>query len=176
MADRGHGRRLHLQAFGLRWLMLVCVWWVLVTDLQGLGFGLAVAAAAAGVSLWLSPPARHCPRPLRLPAFAGFFLYQSLLAGWDVARRTLHPALPLQPEILHLRLALPVGAPTWWLMLTTTLLPGTLSVRLHRHQVLEVHCLDARQDVRGSVRETERRIARLFGLDALRKVEEERPA
>ncbi|AHE97023.1 cation transporter [Thioalkalivibrio paradoxus ARh 1] len=103
-------------------------------------------------------------RVLRFPGFAAFFLWQSLLAGWDVARRTLDPKLPLQPEILHLPLALPAGAPTWWLMLTISLLPGTLSVRLHQQRVLEVHCLDSRLDVAGSVRETECQIARLYGL------------
>jgi multicomponent Na+:H+ antiporter subunit E len=49
-------------------------------------------------------------------------------------------------------------------MLVISLLPGTLSVRLHQDRTLEVHCLDSRLDVPGSVRETELQIAQLFGL------------
>jgi multicomponent Na+:H+ antiporter subunit E len=72
--------------------------------------------------------------------------------------------MPLNPDILRLPLILPPGAPTWWLMLTITLLPGTLSVRLHTDRVLEVHCLDADAGIAASVRRTERQLAELFGL------------
>lgn len=152
------------RAFGFRMGLLLVLWWVLSGSADAWWFGLPLAAVAAGFSLWFTPPTRFMLRPLRFPAFAAFFLWQSLLAGWDVTRRTLHPRLPLHPEILHLAVNLPPGAPTWWLMLTITLLPGTLSVRLHNRQILEVHCLDSRLDVAASVRDTEVQIARLYGL------------
>ena len=129
-----------------------------------MAFGAVVATVATALSVWLTPPAVHLLRLERLPRFVFFFLWQSLLAGWDVARRTLHPALPLHPEILEVRVHVPAGAPTWWLMLIITLLPGTLSVRLQHPSRLEVHCLDARQPVADSILETERQILRLFGL------------
>ncbi|AGA31812.1 cation antiporter [Thioalkalivibrio nitratireducens DSM 14787] len=158
------GRIRRVSAFLLRVGFLLVIWWILTGSGSDWWFGFPLALAAAALSLWLTPPATYRLRPLRFPGFAVFFLWQSLLAGWDVARRTLDPKLPLQPDVLQLPLGLPAGAPTWWLMLTISLLPGTLSVRLHQQRVLEVHCLDARLDVAGSVRDTECQIARLYGL------------
>jgi multicomponent Na+:H+ antiporter subunit E len=155
-----------IRAYGLRLALLLAIWWVLSGSASDWWFGLPLAAATAALSLWLTPPAKFRLRPARFPGFAAYFLWQSLLAGWDVARRTLDPRLPLHPEILHLALVLPPGAPTWWLMLTISLLPGTLSVRLHENQILEVHCLDSRLDVADSVRGTEIQIARLYGIAA----------
>lgn len=168
MATQRHavGRRAWVAAYALRLGLLLIVWWILSGSTDDWWFGLPLAAIAAAVSLWLTPPAASVLRPLRMPAFAAFFLWQSLLAGWDVALRTLSPALPLRPEILRLPVGLPPGAPTWWLMLTISLLPGTLSVRLHQDRSLEVHCLDASLDVEGSIRELEAHIAGLFGLGA----------
>ncbi len=160
---QGVERSSRLGSYVLRVVILLVVWWILSGSHSDWWFGVPLAIAAAAASVWLTPPARFLLRPHQIPQFAGFFLWQSLLAGWDVARRTMSPALPLQPEILRLPMALPPGAPTWWLMLTISLLPGTLSVRLDPDRVLEVHCLDARLDVAGSVRETEARLARLFG-------------
>ena len=166
MTERRHAvnRLSWFSAYALRLALLLGVWWILSGSTGDWWFGLPLAVAAAAVSLWLTPPARFRLRLHRMPLFAGFFLWQSLLAGWDVARRTLSPALPLRPEILHLPVVLPEGAPTWWLMLVISLLPGTLSVRLGQNRTLEVHCLDSRIDVPGSVRDTELQIARLFGL------------
>jgi multicomponent Na+:H+ antiporter subunit E len=167
MAQQRHagGSLAWVSAYALRLALLLGVWWILTGSTGDWWFGLPLAVVAAAVSLWLTPPGRFRLRVLRMPAFAAYFLWQSLLAGWDVARRTLSPALPLHPEIVHLPLTLPPGAPTWWLMLIISLLPGTLSVRLHDDRTLEVHCLDSRLDVPGSVRETEEQIAGLFGLD-----------
>jgi multicomponent Na+:H+ antiporter subunit E len=166
MAERGKAvwNAPRVRAYGFRLGLLLILWWILSGSNNAWWFGFPLAAAAAGFSLWLTPPARFALRMVRFPAFTAFFLWQSLLAGWDVARRTLHPRLPLHPEILHVALNLPPGAPTWWLMLTISLLPGTLSVRLHGERILEVHCLDSRLDVAGSVRDTELQIARLYGL------------
>jgi multicomponent Na+:H+ antiporter subunit E len=158
------GGRSRIRAYLLRLVLLLLVWWILSGSATDWWFGFPLAAVAAAVSLWLTPPSVHRLRLHRIPVFAAFFLWQSLLAGWDVARRTLSPRLPLRPEVLSVSLHLPAGAPTWWLMLTVSLLPGTLSMRLHPQHILELHCLDARLDVAGHIRETEIQIGRLFGL------------
>ncbi len=144
--------------------ILLVIWWILTDGTGAWWFGLPLATVATVTSVWLTPPARYRLRLTRIPGFALYFLQQSLLAGWDVARRIVAPRMPLNPEILRLPLILPSGAPTWWLMLTITLLPGTLSVRLHTDRVLEVHCLDADAGIAASVRRTERQLAELFGL------------
>ncbi|HRP23831.1 Na+/H+ antiporter subunit E [Thauera sp.] len=152
-----------LQAFSFRALALLLLWWMLSGG-AGWLFGTAAAALAAALSLRLTPPAAHRLRARRLPAFVAFFLLQSLRAGWDVARRTLHPALPLDPGLLSVAPRLPEGAPGWWLMLVISLLPGTLSVQ-RRGSSLEIHCLDAGLDVESDVRHAEAQIARLFGIE-----------
>jgi multicomponent Na+:H+ antiporter subunit E len=149
-------------AYAIRAALLLVLWWAFTEATGGWSFGVPLAALAAAVSLWLTPPARHVPRLRRLPAFAAYFLLQSLRAGWDVARRTLHPRLPLRPGLLRLPARLPDGAPTWWLMITLSLLPGTLSVRLDG-RTLEVHCLDAGSDAAADVHAAQIQLAALFG-------------
>jgi multicomponent Na+:H+ antiporter subunit E len=150
------------RAYAIRVVLLLVLWWALTEASGGWSIGVPLAALAAAVSLWLTPPARHVLRLRHVPAFAGYFLLQSLRAGWDVARRTLHPRLPLRPGLLRLPVRLPDGAPTWWLMITISLLPGTLSVRLDG-RALEVHCLDAGRDAAADMHAAQLRLAALFG-------------
>lgn len=152
-----------LRAGALRLALLAACWWVLSEGEGSWAFGLPVVIGITLLSLRLHPAADFRINPLQLPPFLIFFLGQSLRAGWDVARRTLHPAMPLQPAIICLPLSLPPGAPTWLLLITLNLLPGTLGVRLdrRRHQ-LELHCLDARLDIRADVAQAEARLSRLF--------------
>jgi multicomponent Na+:H+ antiporter subunit E len=161
--DRTTVTMLRLRAYVLRALGFAGVWWTLTEGDGGWGFGLVLALIVAALSLIHMPPARHLPRIQRVPGFLAYFLLQSLRAGWDVARRTLRPELPLQPGLLRLPMRLPTGAPTWWMMIVISLLPGTLSVQL-QDAVLELHCLALGDDVVADVREAEDRLARLFGL------------
>lgn len=161
--DRTTARTVRLHAYVLRVLVFAAVWWTLTEGDGGWGFGLPLALLVAALSLVHTPPATHLPRVHRMPAFFAYFMLQSLRAGWDVARRTLHPELPLQPDLLRVPLRLPTGAPTWWLMIVISLLPGTLSVHL-KDAVLELHCLGVAGNVVADVREAETRLARLFGL------------
>ncbi len=147
----------------IRAALLLLLWWSLTEGDGGWWFGLPLTLLVVVISLWLSPPGRYTIRPLQAAGFGVYFIAQSLRAGLDVAGRILHPRLPLQPEIITLRLELPPGAPCWLLMTTLSLLPGTLCVRLQDQQ-LSLHCLDTRMDVVASVRIVEQRIARVFGL------------
>jgi multicomponent Na+:H+ antiporter subunit E len=153
-------------AFALRCAGLLGTWWGLTEGSGGWAEGAVAAVLVAFISLRLTPPSDHVPRPWRLPSFVLYFSWQSLRAGFRVAQMTLSPRLPLQPGLLAIPLALPPGAPTWWLMLTVTLLPGTSSVELEAG-VLEVHCLDRHSGVLADVREAERQVARLFGCGPL---------
>lgn len=150
-----------LTALCLRATLLSGLWWLLSEGDGGWYIGAPLVAVVSLVSLWLTPPAVNRLRVLHLPGFAAWFIMQSLRAGWDVARRTLSPGLPLAPAILDIELKLPPGAPRWWLMITVSLLPGTLSVRLDGDR-LELHCLDHTQPVERELRSTEARIAALF--------------
>ena len=148
-------------AFAIRSLGLAALWWVL-TEGEAWAVGSLLALLIAGISLLHTPPSEHRLAIRRIPGFAVFFLTQSLSAGVDVARRTLDRSLPLHPAMMRVPLRLPAGAPTWWLMLVISLLPGTLSVRLGG-RTLELHCLDEHLDVIADLRRAETEIGRLFG-------------
>ncbi|XKH60036.1 Na+/H+ antiporter subunit E [Halomonas sediminis] len=147
-----------------RSIALFAVWWVLTLgDASGLGVGVVVAVLVAGLSLRLFPPSGYRLRPLGLLLFSGYFLSRSVVAGLDVARRVLSPALPVNPGEISLILGLPKGSPRWLLANTLSLMPGTLSVLLEGNR-LTLHCLDTTVPVEQDVRETEKQVARVFGL------------
>jgi len=130
-----------------RWLVFFCLWMVL----EGVGtvdlvVGAATAAAAAWVSLLLLPPAARRLRPLALARLVARFLRQSVLAGADVARRALDPALPLRPGFVRCPLRLAPGPARSAFCAYSSLLPGTL-VAGSEARALSLHCLDVGQDV-----------------------------
>ncbi len=148
----------------LRGAALLVVWWALTLgETSALGFGLGVTALVAWLSVRLFPPSGYHLRPLGLMLFLGYFLSRSVVAGLDVTRRLLSPALPVHPGEITLTLYLPEGSPRWLLANTLSLMPGTLSALLEGDQ-LTLHCLDTREPVEQDVRETERQVARVFGL------------
>jgi multicomponent Na+:H+ antiporter subunit E len=144
--------------------MLFTVWWVLTLgDVDGLVFGAVVTALASVYSMRLFPPSSYRVRPLGLLAFVGYFTSRSVVAGLDVARRLLSPALPVEPGEIPVTLSLPPGSPRWLLANTLSLMPGTLSVLLEEDQLI-LHCLDTSAPVIEDVRATERQVARMFGI------------
>jgi len=150
-----------------RWTpLLLALWWVLSDGApSGWFFGLIAVAIAVGTVLVTAPlsPAdqQETLRWTAVPAFAWFFMGRSLLAGLDVARRTLSPALPLAPSIVRVTTALSTPRARVFLMATLCLLPGSLGVDLDEN-ILTLHVLDARDDFEGDVRTAERFIGPLF--------------
>ncbi|TDT43356.1 multicomponent Na+:H+ antiporter subunit E [Halospina denitrificans] len=155
----------------LRTLSLFIVWWALTEgDSSGAVFGAVVSLLVALVSIRLFPPGTYAVRPgsyrlriLGVLSFTGHFVGNSVIAGVDVARRLLLPRLPVDPGSLTLTTRLPEGSPRWLLANALSLMPGTLSVNLIDDQ-LELHCLDQRMPVTAFVRQTEARIAAMYGI------------
>lgn len=141
-----------LAAFGL-WLLLYG------NDRAGLAVGMAVAAAAAWVSLRLLPPGSARLRPLALVSFGLHFLWQSVVAGVDVAWRALDPRLPLQPGYVTCRLRLPAGPPRNAFLALASLLPGSLPAEVAPAGTVLVHGLDLRQPVAEDFAASEARFA-----------------
>ena len=152
---------------GTRVAIAAFIWWVLSEGRSDSWFvGAVTIAIAVAASLWVAPT-RGGPRPraLALLAFTGFFLAQSLRAGFEVARLALLPNARIAPHGVDISLTLPPGPPRYLLAGTLSLLPGTLSVRLDEERLL-VHALAGRGRTRADVRALEARIARLFGITA----------
>jgi multicomponent Na+:H+ antiporter subunit E len=96
--------------------------------------------------------------------FVPFFLWRSLYGGVDVARRALHPRLPISPELFDYRWRLPPGLPRVFMANTVSLLPGTLSAELYEEH-LRVHVLDQTGTFASDLKVVEARVAGLFGLN-----------
>jgi len=108
------------------------------------------AAAAVGAATWtslrlLEPNAwRRSPRAILKLVL--FFLYHSLVAGADVARRALDPRLPLRPGFVAYPTGLPRGQRRNVFTTLTSLLPGTVPTGERDGQIF-YHCLDIEQPV-----------------------------
>jgi multicomponent Na+:H+ antiporter subunit E len=139
-----------------RWVGLLCLWLAVAgSGVVDVLVGGASAAVAAWASLRLLPPAVRRPRPLALAKLVVRFLWQSVVAGTDVARRALDPALPLRPGFRDCPLGVPAGTARGAFCALSSLMPGTL-VAGSAPGALQVHCLDASQDVPAQMRAEER--------------------
>jgi multicomponent Na+:H+ antiporter subunit E len=122
--------------------------WVLLIGVEpaDLLVGLATAAVATRISLVLLPPGEYRLRLAGLPRYTWHFLWQSAVAGVDVARRAFAPDMRLQPGLVAYDCPYPRGAKRNAFASLTSLLPGTVSVRDDAHG-LYYHCLDTTQPI-----------------------------
>ena len=132
-------------ARGASYLLL---WLLLMPSLKptDLLVGLAVAGAATLFSLRLHPPATGCLHFGSLLALMPHFIWESVLAGIDVARRAFDPKLPLQPGFVACPLDFPQGFARNTFATITSLMPGTVPCG-EKDGALIYHCLDIRQPV-----------------------------
>ncbi len=139
---------------------LAGAWVALLGDLL---VGLLATLVATWVSLRLLPPS---PGRLHIGAllkFIGHFLWQSVVAGVDVARRAFDPRLPLKPGFLTYPVAIPAGTGQAAFGAITSLMPGTLSVGTDPDGGLIYHCLDLDQPVAASLARDEALMVRTRG-------------
>ena len=151
----------------LRFLSYLAIWLVMA----GAGFGDILAGlAAAGLATWCSlellPPRRGpgSVRPLRLVRLLLWFVWVSVLAGVDIARRAFSPSLPLSPGWLVYSSRLPPDVPRNVFMSMASLMPGTLCTGTDASGDLIVHCLDVGQPVASQLADEEARIVAALGL------------
>jgi multicomponent Na+:H+ antiporter subunit E len=125
----------------------LAIWVVLIgTSPSDLAAGVLAAAAATWTSLRLLPP-----QPSRVPLTAllsliPHFLWKSVVAGTDVARRAFDPRLPLHPGFVAYPARYRSSPARNAFACYTSLLPGTLPVE-DDGEALLYHCLDIGQPV-----------------------------
>ena len=145
----------------LRGACFFILWLVLMQSLKL--SDIAIGACATGVATWLSlrllPPASGCLRFGSLLLLLPHFLWQSVLAGVDVARRAFTPSLPLQPGMVSCPLGFGPGLARNTFATITSLLPGTVSCD-QVDGALVYHCLDTDQPVVEQLWQEERLLAR----------------
>lgn len=148
------------RAPALRALLYFGVWIVVDQSAEpaNLVVGVLASVAAAWVSCRLLPPARGRVRLGALLLLLPRFLWQSLVAGFDVARRAFASRLDLQPGFVEYGTQLPPGSARSAFELIASLMPGTVaSDEGARH--IEFHCLDTRQPVAEQLAAEERAYA-----------------
>src|ERR1700712_4854088 len=126
--------------------------------------GVLAAGTASWISLKLLPPGDWHPRPVALVRMAVRLLYQSILAGTDVAWRALAPGLPLRPGFIVHRTKLPTGLSRSSFRMIASLLPGSLPVGKEDGSAISVHVLDTAGPGSAQLALEEARFAGAFGV------------
>jgi multicomponent Na+:H+ antiporter subunit E len=127
--------------------------------------GALAAVVASWVSLRLLSPASRRVSLAAVGAFVPRFLYQSVVAGVDVAWRALAPRLRLQPGFVIYPPHLPPGAAQSAFCTITSLLPGTLPTGSDENGNLIIHCLDESQPVAEQLRREEALLMKAMGYE-----------
>jgi multicomponent Na+:H+ antiporter subunit E len=131
--------------------------WLLLARPSGAGswpdvaVGLLATALATWASLQLLAPGPASIRYGALLRLVARFLWQSMVAGIDVARRVFDPRLPIDPGYLAYPVRIPDGPRRAAFGALTSLMPGTLPVGTDPDGSLVYHCLDLGQPIASSL-------------------------
>jgi multicomponent Na+:H+ antiporter subunit E len=149
----------------LRAILFLCLWLVLSgADPWDLPAAAGAAAAATWTSLHLLVPRTSRGSPRAIAQLALRFLYESVVAGADVAWRALDPRLPLRPGFVLYPIDLPPGAGRNIFATLTSLLPGTVPAGEEKGQLV-YHCLDVGQPVVAQLAAEEEALSRALNND-----------
>jgi multicomponent Na+:H+ antiporter subunit E len=132
----------------VRGLAFLALWLVLLPSMKpgDLLIGLLSAAAATLVSMKLLPPATGSLNIDALVMLAPHFLWESVKAGIDVARRALAPRPRLAPGFVSCPLDFPPGLARNTFATITSMMPGTVPSG-EDNATLVYHCLDTAEPV-----------------------------
>jgi multicomponent Na+:H+ antiporter subunit E len=151
----------------VRLLGFLGLWFVLAgPKLADLPVGMATAALATWTSLQLLPPSRFRPRFAILALLAARFVWQSVVAGIDVARRALDPRLPLRPGFVVYPIRLQSSLARNVFLTLSSLLPGTLPVGSDERGAVLIPCLDVGQPVVAEMTAEEVLLTRALGWES----------
>mgnify|MGYP001818000025 FL=1 len=157
------GVALPLQLTGL--LLILMLSWALWSGIYKpllLGLGLF----SAFLSTWLAHRMGFFRHPIppgalvRLPVFWWWLLKEVIKSSIDVARLVLKPSLPISPTMVELTTTESSEAGKVILGNAITLSPGTVTIDMHREQLL-VHCLTRSSAEELQTLEVQRRTTRL---------------
>jgi multicomponent Na+:H+ antiporter subunit E len=144
-----------------RGLAFFLLWMLMMQSLKpsDLAMGVLAGVSATWVSMRLLPPSSGCVHFGRLLALLPHFVWESVLAGVDVARRALHPGLPLRPGFVTCPLNFPPGFARNTFATITSLLPGSVAAGEVEGEIV-YHCLDTNSPVTEQILKEERLLAR----------------
>ena len=137
------------------------LWMLLMQSMKpaDLAVGALACAGATWTSLRLLPPASGRLYFGKLFSLLPHFLWESVLAGVDVARRALQPRMPLSPGFVSCPLSFLPGLARNVFATITSLLPGSVSAGESEGELV-YHCLDDASPVVEQIWKEERLLAR----------------
>ena len=149
----------------LRVAALLLLWLVLTGGpAESWLFGGPAAALATLLALRLGGGQEQVrARLMGLGRFATLFLWDSVKGGLDIARRALHPRLPLSPVLTSYSFRLPPGPGRVAFADAISLLPGSLACGMDDRGVT-VHLCDGGPEFRRQLVVEEERIAETLDL------------
>lgn len=138
----------------------LALWLVLMQSVKpaDLAVGLLGTVAATWASVRLLPPSAGRLRASRMLVLLPRLLWQSVVAGFDVARRALDPRMPLRPGIARVPLDFPEGHTRSIFAGISSLMPGTVACGQDDGELI-YHCLDLDQPVVEQLQGEGRRLA-----------------
>jgi multicomponent Na+:H+ antiporter subunit E len=124
------------------------LWMVLMQSVKpgDLAMGAFATGCATWASLRLFPPVTGELHFRALLKLLPHFIRESVVAGFDVARRAFDPRLPLSPGFVDCPLDFPPGFARNTFATITSLMPGAVPID-GDEKALEYHCLDVSQPV-----------------------------
>ncbi len=139
--------------------------WVVMDGGAPAGFVIGVPSAvlAGWLSLRVAPGIGRRWRPVAALSLIGYFLWNSLVAGVDVAIRAFHPGLPLKPGFVTCACSIPEGPNRDLFMAVASLMPGSLPSGELGDGEIVLHCLDTNQPMDAQMSDLQRRIKMAWG-------------
>ena len=136
------------------------LWMLLIQSAKpsDLAMGVLAAVCATWVSMRLLPPSSGGLHFGKLLALLPHFVWESLLAGMDVARRALSPRMPMNPGFVTCPLDVPPGFARNTFATITSNLPGTVATGEAEGELV-YHCIDITAPVLEQLLNEERRLA-----------------
>lgn len=151
----------------VRGLAFAILWAVLLPSVKpgDIAMGVFAVIAATFVSLRLLPPAAGRVRVLRLLLHVPRLVWESVVAGIDVARRAFAVTLPARTGFVVHRTSLRPGVARNGFTAITGLLPGTVPCGESGCEIV-YHALDTAQPVAEALAAEERRLAPILQPEA----------
>jgi multicomponent Na+:H+ antiporter subunit E len=160
---------IRLRAVASRAFLLALAWFVVSAgDPRSWTIGApAVLAAALLQRADRADPLLRWWRLDHIVRFGLFYLRHAVAGGVDVALRALRPELRVDPGFVTYRLRLPRGPARSLLVVTISMLPGTVATDVVGRKMV-VQRIHSGIDVTTGCRAAEGHVARLFGIDLAR--------
>jgi multicomponent Na+:H+ antiporter subunit E len=156
------------------------LWWLLT---KGEVSSWVIGIIVVPFSTWLSTIlfndtgiGKNCPahsvkkfqsiRVLRLFHFIPFFIQQSILGGWQIAKLAIRPSMPINPGFFQYNIRLQGSSARLFFMHLVSLLPGTVSAKLEKDELL-IHVLEISPQNRNDINLCEQQVAKLFSGESI---------